>query len=346
VPDTLAGTGTGSGVGTGSGFGDRAALEQFVRGQLARRPTGPMADYLRWRAWHTIGPRSPFGRPALEPMQTDATLRWIGIEAQDTGVGLEDGRRAIDVRLWRPGTREERFERWLGAFSYAVNHGRQADARSALAAIADVQPEPTFHLRLTILAVLYAGGLDEDAAVEAARELAGRDAGTRTLLDSCVLAQWSLATDSARDPPAWGAADTVTRRACVLVYDAQRLAATGDPAAGEAIDRLDRFLQSELTTALVDSGHLEYAHLALARLHEARGDPAAALGALRRRGFYLGWQPSLAEMLHMEARLAARLGDREGAIRAYQHLRAFRDDPDPSIAEEMRRLQSELNGSQ
>lgn len=89
-------------------------------------------------------------------------------------------------------------------------------------------------------------------------------------------------------------------------------------------------------------GHTEYAHLALARLYEAAGDPAAALRALRRRTYYLGWQAYLATVLREEGRLAARTGDREGAIRAYEHYLAFRTDPEPALRPEVERVRSEL----
>jgi hypothetical protein len=70
---------------------------------------------------------------------------------------------------------------------------------------------------------------------------------------------------------------------------------------------------------LVDDGQIEFAHLALARLLEAGGDPEAALRALRRRVQYLGWQPYLAASLREEGRLATAVGDLEGALRAWEH---------------------------
>lgn len=39
----------------------------------------------------------------------------------------------------------------------------------------------------------------------------------------------------------------------------------------------------------------------------------------------------LATSLRMEGRLAAEVGDTEGAIRAYRHYLALRSDPDPTL---------------
>ena len=62
-----------------------------------------------------------------------------------------------------------------------------------------------------------------------------------------------------------------------------------------------------------------YGNLIAARLHEERGEIAAALAAVRRRRRH-GVVPSLREVLREEGRLAALTGDRQGAIRAYRHI--------------------------
>ena len=50
------------------------------------------------------------------------------------------------------------------------------------------------------------------------------------------------------------------------------------------------------------------------------------------------WAPLLRE----EARLAALLGDREGAIRAYQLYLALRSKPEPELMPEVERVRAEL----
>jgi hypothetical protein len=77
---------------------------------------------------------------------------------------------------------------------------------------------------------------------------------------------------------------------------------------------------------LID-GHVEYAALALARILESSGDAAGALAALRRRCYFIGWQPYLAASLRSELRLASSTGDTAGARAAATHLLALRDGP-------------------
>src|SRR2546427_13229353 len=78
-------------------------------------------------------------------------------------------------------------------------------------------------------------------------------------------------------------------------------------------------------------------------LWEGEGEPVRALRAARRR--YYGWGPEstryLSSLLKDEGRLAALTGDREGAIRAYQHYLALSTDPEPSMKPEVDRVRLE-----
>jgi DNA-binding SARP family transcriptional activator/TolB-like protein len=333
--------------------GDTAALRELVHRQLDRVPSGPVADHLRWRARHALGTAPGMVAP-LEAMATDATLRWIGIETQDYGFGLADGARAVRLRLQSAGTQAEQFERRLGVLSYALNRGRPGEAVDLLRSLIDVQPDADFHRRLSILTAIYADG-DPALAAELATELGSSPAeGQVAELNACILQQWLLWTGQAelvyrpdimtaqaahaRDTGPWA----VARRMCALVRDAMWLAAREPAGRAAAIDRLEGLIRSAPILGLVDDGHSEYVHLALARLHEAAGDPAAALAALRRRTYYNGWQPYLATMLREEGRLASTLGDATAARRAYRHYLAFRDDPEPALKHEVERVRAAL----
>jgi tetratricopeptide (TPR) repeat protein len=323
-------------------MGDTAALRRLTERQLTRHRSGPVADYLRWLARHALDDTSTFGDVALEVMDTDATLRWIGIVTQDEGFGLEDGARAVNLRLRRPGIRDELFERRLGGFSYALNGGRPVEALQHLQSLTDVQPDPGVHLRLMILSALYADG-DAQAAEHAALALSHSPAGDPLArLNACVAEQWRAAQASssgarADSRPMVDESEAVPQGSdallvCTRVLEALR-AGPGDSARRQdAVERLDRLMAEGPNAGLVDSGHTEYAHLALARLHESAGDAEAALAAVRRRVRYNGWQPYLAAMLRQEGRLAAALEDFDGAARAYRHYLAFRTEPEPSMA--------------
>jgi tetratricopeptide (TPR) repeat protein len=333
--------------------GDTAALRTLVEDQLARTSVGPVADHLRWRAHHALGAASPVRPPPLEAMDTDATLRWIGIEAQDYGFALDEGARAVELRLTRPGIHDEQLERRRGAYAYALNQGRPGHALDVLQSIQEIEPTGTRDLRVLLLSALYADG-NEAAAERAAEALAARltadtAAGSDPVaeLGRCILAQWQLA----REVPAGRPLDTVelpslvapevtdnagSRRViCSAVVHAQYEAVRTGRADGPATVHLDSLLALGRVGGLIDDGHTEFAHIALARLHEAAGDPEGALRALRRRVRYHGWQPYLATSLREEGRLAAALGDVEGAIRAWDHYLGFRTDPEPVLRDQV-----------
>lgn len=78
-----------------------------------------------------------------------------------------------------------------------------------------------------------------------------------------------------------------------------------------------------------------------ARVLAANGRPAEALAAIRRREL-INPAYHLAPMLRLEGRLAAELGDREGAVRAYSHYLALRTRPDPELLPEVEEVRREL----
>jgi DNA-binding SARP family transcriptional activator len=334
--------------------GDSVALRALAEEQLSRRASGPVADHLRWRTWHGLGRDAAFLPGPLEAMETDATLRWIGIEAQDYGFAFSEGLRAVQLRLDRPGIRDEHFERRIGAFSWALNRGRPAEALRILESVREVQPDPWFHARIAVLTALYADG-DEAAAERGGRELAGvvtEDALGE--VNQCVLGQWRIARSGGREAEAVREAlpSEARRRIdgplasyreiCSAVLGAQYAARFGSGPGSAETAHLEALLAIGRHWSLVDDGHTEFAHVALARLHEAAGDYEAALRALRRRAYYNGWQPYLATLLGEEGRLAARLGDTAGAVRAWEHYLTFRADPEASLLDGVERIRGEL----
>lgn len=88
--------------------------------------------------------------------------------------------------------------------------------------------------------------------------------------------------------------------------------------------------------------HFQHANLLLSRLHEAQGDLPRALESLRRRHYGLGLPLYLSSYLREEGRLAALLGDRPGAIAAYGHYLALRQDPEPSLRPQVDQVRREL----
>ena len=75
----------------------------------------------------------------------------------------------------------------------------------------------------------------------------------------------------------------------------------------------------------------EVQNLMLARMLGRYGEPERALAAARRRIYraVANYPDALPEYLREEGRLAALVGDTAGAIRAYRHYLALRENPDP-----------------
>jgi len=71
-----------------------------------------------------------------------------------------------------------------------------------------------------------------------------------------------------------------------------------------------------------------------------RGDLPHALAIVRRHGLF--WNQFLSTQLREEGRLAALVGDREGAIHAYRHYIALRADAEPSLRPSVERARAEL----
>jgi hypothetical protein len=97
-----------------------------------------------------------------------------------------------------------------------------------------------------------------------------------------------------------------------------------------------------LETALQQGGYSPSGTLALVRIFEAREDLPRALAMSRRTLWNVGGDMYASTFLREEARLAAALGQREAAIRAYEYYLATRVAPEPSLQPEVERGRAEL----
>jgi serine/threonine-protein kinase len=85
-------------------------------------------------------------------------------------------------------------------------------------------------------------------------------------------------------------------------------------------------------------------NIEVARLHAALGDLPLALAALRRRPDHFAYTGHLATSLAEEGEVAARLGERREAARAWRHHLGLREDAEPSVEPEVRRIAAALDG--
>jgi tRNA A-37 threonylcarbamoyl transferase component Bud32 len=124
---------------------------------------------------------------------------------------------------------------------------------------------------------------------------------------------------------------------CAATLDALIAVAEGRPDARRRVERADSMLRHAPPSRMIASR----TQLLLARAFDALNDPEAGLRTIRRRGLN---NPAyfLATILAAEGHLAARAGDREGAIRAYRHYLVLRTHPDPALMPEVRRIREEL----
>jgi len=324
--------------------GSKEKLQPIVAASDRLVGEGATADFVRWRAGLVLG-NPTVDSTALDSIDTE-TLAWIGMKTQDDGVDRALGERALRLRDARPGTRDERFERRLSLHAVALNGGRPDEATALTESIRELQPDSSFHLRLRALSAMYGDG-DRPAGERAVAALGvarARDA-RESWLNTCVRAQWQLSTGESEPsmPPARTVRDrSAAERVCDATLEAMRAVQQRDPSAREAMDRLEDLVRSGVAEFFMGDGHLDYATIALARLREQSGDRPGALAALRYRPYFIGWQPFLAASLRDEGRLAADVGDRDGAIRAYEHYLALRHHPEPGTQTPADSVRAEL----
>ena len=244
----------------------------------------------------------------------------------------------------------------------ALNAGRPKEAYRHL----DERHAPSrLVLQLQVLDALYWGG-DTSAAVEAVRRLrpfaeAGSmrgDEAREQYHALCVVAQWRLARGEtqgadlairrlrATTVPGLASADSAefARYAalCAAVAEALQAAALRRPDVRMRTERLDSLARTFIFEVCCGQS-VPGVNLVLAHLWEAQGDLPRALQAVRRRAAGYGLTPKfMSTFVREEGRLAALVGERGEAIRAYQHYLALRPDPEPSVKPEVEQVRADL----
>jgi hypothetical protein len=170
-------------------------------------------------------------------------------------------------------------------------------------------------------------------------------------VDVCAVGLWRMRT---------GAEDRVPGLVRTLFEYARRLDGTAESGARLCAQILETDLavtegrdDADLMLARLDSmARRQFfaarelrvaANLTLARLYEARGDPASALAVLERRRYGAsGALQALSTFLYEESRLAVLVGDRERASRAARLYLNLRDDPEPIHAAQVDSVRARL----
>jgi hypothetical protein len=338
---------------------NREDVRRYSAFYFSQIPNDDLDDFLRWSTALVLGDSASVAsvRSRLQELAF-VILQTIVMWSQANGIGLGDGARAAELLLRRAGGGGERRLAAQTTVPLLLNTGRPEDANRVLAGFEQGfgRNQAVGGVReFQIYAALYWDG-DSSAATGAAKRLesflGGASMGPGEVGDSqtasCALAHWYVAKENvdaaremltrmrqlARRPSVMPG---VVSPACATVVEAQLEARSNRSSRTDALARLDSMCvaTSNYRDQLVPVGNI-----VAARLYERRGDARRALAIVRRRtafNFYLATQ------LRQEGRLAASIGDRAGAIRAYRHYLALRSDAEPRLKPDVERVRRELD---
>ena len=339
--------------------GDTVELKRLTQRYFAADAGADHADWVRWRLAVALrdsaarreihGRLSEFSRAELEQILGTSQLEGIAIE--DAVAALTELRRRSrnEYDLW-----------WTGllARQLALNRGRPGDAPPERVDVGFVLPLDELY---RVIEAIYWSGDRETAARVVASELEKSDtalpgvprARSPRSMRTCAISLWRLANGQAdlvtamldrlraAVPGANERASTMYLPVCAAVVEARVAALTDKPDAYRLLTSLDSVVRSGPVT----NPYITLAgRITVAELQERRGDLGAALTALRQRPYDASvfGVTGLSELLLREGRLAARTGDREGAIRSFEHFLRLRADAEPRFQAENARVRADL----
>jgi tetratricopeptide (TPR) repeat protein len=324
--------------------GDRAGVRRAAEAYQHLDSAGELSPFVRWRAAVALADSANLQLIRRQLGTLPATsLRAIALSSQDNGIGSGDAERALSALGARAVRGVERADWLLARHALALNRGDAGHALEVIAALAEDRARAPLARRTRVLDWLYGGG-DSTAAADAAARLTSQTrqpGGADADADACVLGQWRAWTgdQTPTDTALLVGASTTAPSHCAALIDA--IAAVRNRAldAGERVALLDSLLLSPRP----DDDLATYGGLALARLYESLGKPAAALAAVRRRPYMLPWPEYLAATLRVEGRVALATGDSAAAVSAYRHYLALRPDPKGRARAQVAAVTAELS---
>jgi tetratricopeptide (TPR) repeat protein len=207
-----------------------------------------------------------------------------------------------------------------------LNRGRPGAAAAWLDTVRTINPNPFYPW----VASAYYGG----AAPDTSRLDANFNDVLRSVQGDEAAALRVIAGQRER-----AAADTLQGfwSRMLPLSEAQLAVKRRDPSAVRLMDVADSLWRGHEANA-------EWASMLIARLYQEQGRADRALRAIRRRYSALGYPnpPGLAESLRLEGQLAALVGDKVGAIRAYRNYLKVRVDPEPARFAQRDSVRAEL----
>jgi tetratricopeptide (TPR) repeat protein len=338
--------------------GNRDSVRRYADLYFAHESDDDLADFFRWSSALVLGDSASVARErARLPDLAFVELQTLAMWSQFNGLGLGDGARAMALLSRRAASGADRRAVAQTTVPQLLNRGRPDAANHILAGFE--QGFGRFQAvggvsEFQVFAALYWDG-DSAVAATAAQRLAsyldgkpmrpGEVGDAQTA--SCALAHWHVATgdfDAARTMLAVmqrlargaNARASAVSPVCGAIVAARLEAGSNRNSGVGSLARLDSML---LATTNYRDQLVAIGSIVAARLTEQRGDPRRALEIIRRRA---AWGIYLSTQLHEEGRLAALTGDRPGAVRAYRHYLALRNEAEPRLMPEVRAVRREL----
>lgn len=343
--------------------GDSAEATRLAALFLRRDPTGDLSDFIRWRVAVMAGDGRALGelRRRFTEMETSSLLHILTTMQYDA-VGLEDVDRVVAALRRSSLERAEQRAVSIALWELELNRGRPVAAlaasrmwRAAASDRTDTQ-DREYNERI-IGDALFADG-DSTAADASARALAAfgmmteATRSTRVASSVCAVHLWRLAQGDtlnmtrairfllavAAHPDS--AVVSSQSRLCAVTLQMLLVSLTHDSAPNDVVPHLDSLLLTGPVAFPVMG--IDGANVAIIGPLLARRDVTAALAASRRHLYGRGPLRTLAILLAYEGRVSAMTGDTAGAIRAYRHYLALREDAEPSYRRKVDQIRSEL----
>jgi len=332
-------------------LGDSAEVLGVSERILELEPNSDHAGRARWRKAVVLGDTAALAdlRSRFSELPQDDLL-WVMWMAQATGEGMDEAWHAAEVYRSRIESRVDLFDSSLLSRALALNLGRPRAA-------AGYETSEPFTVPLNnlmyILEALYWDGdrsrAEEEVVESRSMLLRSGRSSFAYLMDSCSLALWDLAAGDTTG--AQMAIDSLRTRepetplymiapVCAAVLEVERDLVTGSPDFQRHTAELDTLIY---VGPRVDFHVFKTANLTLARGFDVLGEPERALEAVRRRPHDPWTGPiGLSALLREEGRLAALTGDIDGAVTAYRHYLALRQDPEESLRASVDSVHQEL----
>jgi tetratricopeptide (TPR) repeat protein len=334
---------------------DAPKLRRYASMYLALDPVGATSDYVRWRAAAAMNDRRALSaiRARFESLDL-GTLRQIVTASQMSGLAMDDADRAATLIIARTTDPLERALSLYWMHILALNRGRPHEANRLLGLRRELDSASMGFWQSTNYAALLGDGDSAEAAhsaSERARFLARDTLLNGTRPRTARGAQDSMFTlTHANSEGLWYWAQGRTRDAEQVIRFLRR---NGDIETADVIEMLiatdANRIDADALRARVESAITRaccarvraHTSLLLAVAYERGRRYADALRIVRRNRWS---SPAfLSTWLRMEGRLAGQLGDREGALRAYEHYLALRSNPERRLLPERESIRAEVS---